>query len=69
MAAGPFPVETLDRIMDLDAIWIRGNADRELLSDEITEGGLISEWVVDQLEDRHRAFIAALPDTLQLDVE
>jgi predicted phosphodiesterase len=69
MAAGPFPVEALDRIMDLDAIWIRGNADRELLSDEIPEGGLISEWVVDQLEDRHRAFIAELPDTAQLDVE
>ncbi len=69
LAAGPFPVETLDRIMELDAIVIRGNADRELLSDEIPEGGLIGEWVVKQLEDRHREFIAGLPETVELDVD
>ena len=32
MAAGPMPAETLDRIIELDAILIRGNADREMLS-------------------------------------
>jgi predicted phosphodiesterase len=69
MAAGPFPVEALDRIMELDAIAIRGNADRELLSDEIPEGGLISEWVVRHLEERHREFIAGLPETVELDVD
>jgi len=69
LAAGPFPVEALDRIMELDAIVIRGNADRELLSDEIPEGGLIGEWVVKQLEDRHREFIAGLPETVELDVD
>jgi predicted phosphodiesterase len=69
MAAGPFPVETLDRIMELHAHVIRGNADRELLSEEVPEGGLISEWVVDQLEERHREFIARLPETVELDVE
>jgi predicted phosphodiesterase len=69
MAAGPFPVEALDRIMAMDAFVIRGNADRELLSDEIPEGGLIGDWVVDQLEDRHREFIAGLPETVELDVD
>jgi predicted phosphodiesterase len=69
MAAGPFPVEALDRIMELDAFVIRGNADRELLGDEIPEGGLIGDWVADQLEDRHREFIAGLPETVELDVD
>jgi predicted phosphodiesterase len=67
MAAGPLPAETLDRILGLDAIWIRGNADRELLSGP--SGGLIDEWVVGQLEDRHREFIAGLPEQVELDIE
>ena len=69
MAAGPFPAEALDRIMELDALVIRGNADRELLGAEIPEGGLVGEWVVEQLGDRHRQFIAGLPETVDLDVE
>jgi predicted phosphodiesterase len=68
LAAGPIPAETLDRIMELDALVLRGNADRELLSDEIAPGGLAGEWVVSQLEDRHREFIAGLPETIELDV-
>jgi predicted phosphodiesterase len=55
--------------MGLDALWIRGNADRELLSDPLPSGGLIDEWVGSQLEDRHREFIAGLPETLELEVE
>jgi predicted phosphodiesterase len=67
LAAGPAPAETLDRIMGLDAVAIRGNADRELLGDEVA--GLLDEWVRDQLDDRHRAFLAGLPETVELDVE
>lgn len=67
MAAGPVPAETLDRIMDLDALCIRGNADRELLNGR--SGGLVDEWVVAQIEERHREFIASLPETLELAVE
>jgi predicted phosphodiesterase len=67
LAAGPLPAETLDRIMALDALVLRGNADRELLSGP--SGGLIDEWVVAQLSDRHREFIAALPEQIELDVE
>jgi putative phosphoesterase len=70
MAAGPMPAETLDRIMELDhALWIRGNADRELLSDPLPSGGLIDEWVGAQLEDRHREFIAGLPEQVEVEVE
>jgi predicted phosphodiesterase len=67
LAAGPLPAETLDRIMELDALVLRGNADRELLSGP--SGGLIDEWVVGQLDDRHREYIAALPEQIVLDVE
>src|SRR5215207_7425126 len=67
LAAGPMPAETLDRIMGLDALVLRGNADRELLSGP--SGGLIDEWVVKQLDDRHREYIAALPEQIELDVE
>jgi predicted phosphodiesterase len=67
LAAGPVPAETLDRIMDLDAFVIRGNADRELLGDRTD--GLLDEWVREQLDDHHEAYIAALPETAQLDVD
>lgn len=69
MAAGPMPAETLDRVMGLDALWIRGNADRELLSDPLPSGGLIDDWVGLQLGARHREFIASLPETVELDVQ
>jgi putative phosphoesterase len=69
LAAGPVPAATLDRIMELDALVLRGNADRELLSDEISPGGLIGDWVVSQLEDRHREFIAGLPEKIELEVD
>lgn len=67
LAAGPVPAETLDRIMGLDALVIRGNADRELMGEEV--GGLLDEWVRGQIEDRHRDYIAGLPETVKLDVE
>jgi predicted phosphodiesterase len=67
LAAGPMPAETLDRIMGLDALVLRGNADRALL--EQPEGGLIDQWVIDQLDDRHREYIRALPEQVGLDVD
>jgi predicted phosphodiesterase len=67
LAAGPVPAETLDRIMELDALVIRGNADRELLG-ESTQG-LLDEWVRAQLVERHREYIARLPETVELDVD
>ena len=67
LAAGPMPAETLDRIMALDALVLRGNADRGLLGEP--EGGLIDQWVIDQLDDRHREYIAGLPEQIELEVE
>jgi diadenosine tetraphosphatase ApaH/serine/threonine PP2A family protein phosphatase len=68
MAAGPMPAETLDLIMDLDALVIRGNADRALLEAPEPEG-LADEWVQAKLTDRHREFIAALPETVEIEVD
>jgi predicted phosphodiesterase len=67
LAAGPVPVGTLDRIMELDALVLRGNADRGLLEDP--GPGLADHWVADQLEDRHRAFLGDLPERIELEVE
>jgi diadenosine tetraphosphatase ApaH/serine/threonine PP2A family protein phosphatase len=67
LAAGPFPVETLDRIMELDALVIRGNADRALLEDP--GEGLADHWVAERLDDRHLEFLAALPETVELEVD
>jgi predicted phosphodiesterase len=67
LAAGPLPAETLDRIMALDALVLRGNADRALL--EGPSGGLVDEWVIAQVDDRHREYIESLPEQIELDVE
>jgi putative phosphoesterase len=60
VSAGPFPVETLELLQALGdrAMWIRGNADREL-----------GEWPAQQLSDEQRAFLAGLPQTIVLDVD
>jgi predicted phosphodiesterase len=58
LAAGPLPAETLDRIMGLDAFSIRGNADRDL-----------NGWAFAKLDERHRRYLADLPETAELMVE
>ena len=53
--------------MGLDALAIRGNADRALLEDP--GEGLADKWVADQLGERHRDYLANLPETIELDVD
>jgi predicted phosphodiesterase len=75
IAAGPQPVETLDLLVSLGerAVWVRGNADRELA--EFARGGggeppdLISPWAADQLRPDQVKLLAGLPTTVTLDVE
>jgi predicted phosphodiesterase len=67
LASGPLPAETLDRIMELDTLAIRGNADRELIG--AATGGLSDKWAQSQLGDRHKAFLAGLPERVEVDVE
>ena len=67
LASGPLPAETLDRIMELDPLAIRGNADRELIGD--AAGGLSDRWVQAQLEDRHKDYLAGLPEQVEVEVD
>jgi predicted phosphodiesterase len=67
LAAGPFPVETLERIMALDALFVRGNADRAVVEDP--GEGIADQWVAQQLDERHGEFLMNQQETVELDVE
>lgn len=80
VAYGPFVREMLDRLLALGdgALWIRGNADRELV--EFWDQGTTHvpvpddqrralEWEAGQIERRHRDFLASLPPRRTVDVE
>ncbi len=74
LAAGPLPVETLDLLASLGerALWIRGNADRELveyrrgLTDTIPDP--IAPWAADQLRDDQVELLGSLPSSARLPV-
>lgn len=59
MAWGPMPVEAVDRIRELDALAIRGNADRD-------PG---DEWVEQQLGAERLQWLQTLPGQIELEVE
>jgi putative phosphoesterase len=69
VAGGPQPTETLERLRALGdrALWLRGNADRELTPGE---PGLAPPGVLDAtraaLTDEQIAFLHALPPTVQV---
>lgn len=70
IAAGPQPVAVLDRLVALGerAIWVRGNADRELV--EYRRGGRMSipdpvaPWAAEQLRDDQVELLASLPTSV-----
>ncbi|GAA2434955.1 metallophosphoesterase family protein [Streptomyces macrosporus] len=74
LAAGPQPVQVLDLLAGLGdrAVWIGGNADRELV--EYRRGGRetipdpIAPWAAEQLEEGHLDLLAGLPATATLPV-
>jgi predicted phosphodiesterase len=59
VAWGPMPVETVDRIRSLDALALRGNADRDLGD----------EWIEQRLGPERLQWLTRLPERLELDVE
>ncbi|MFF3949599.1 metallophosphoesterase family protein [Streptomyces sp. NPDC001902] len=72
-AAGPMPVPTLDALRDLGgrALWIRGNADRELVEHRRTgrtTGYPESDWAARRLREDQVTLLACLPDTVELEV-
>ena len=78
LATGPMPAETLDRLAELGekAIWVRGNADRELvaaydgaLNPDLPEAARApTEYCASRLDSRHRDLLADLPLSVAVDV-
>ncbi|MFJ6216951.1 metallophosphoesterase family protein [Streptomyces sp. NPDC092296] len=74
LTAGPQPAEVLDRLTGLGdrAVWISGNADRELLEyrrgERDTIPDPIAPWAAEQLRADHLALLAGLPRSLVLPV-
>jgi predicted phosphodiesterase len=74
LAAGPQPVETLDALLALGdrAVWVRGNADRELV--DTSRGGTpsipdpIAPWAAAQLRPDQVTLLDGLPLTVTLDL-
>ena len=56
VVAGPFPRECLEVLLRHEAVFVRGNADRDL-----------RDWVAAQLDPLAREHLAGLPTTVSLD--
>lgn len=75
IAAGPQPTEVLDRLLALGdkVVWVRGNADRELV--ELARGEIhdvgdpIAPWAARQLSPDHVDWLAGLPYPVTLTVD
>jgi predicted phosphodiesterase len=75
IAAGPQPIEVLDRLLGLGdrVVWVRGNADRELVQLARGEGGDIPDpiapWAARQLSTGHVDWLASLPHAVTLPID
>jgi predicted phosphodiesterase len=69
LVAGPFPGECLERLRALDAVFIRGNGDRETVMPP-DEGPLaeVARFARERLSDDQLAFVASWPLTVDLRV-
>ncbi|MCQ4042748.1 metallophosphoesterase family protein [Streptantibioticus rubrisoli] len=75
LAAGPQPVAVLDRLAELGdrALWLGGNADRELV--EYRRGQRadipdpIATWAAEQLREDQVELLDSLPSSIALDVD
>lgn len=67
MLSGPLdPAATADRLMALDLPTIRGNHERQILTQDIVAMGASDAFTASRLADRHRAWLASLPPTLRI---
>ena len=66
IAAGPFPRETVELVRSLDAVSIRGNADRlDTPAEGVWDEARL--WIEEQLGEEAVAWLAALPFSAVLD--
>ncbi|TWD81179.1 putative phosphoesterase [Kribbella amoyensis] len=70
LASGPMPVETLDLLVGLGAraLWVRGNADRELVSmargEPVDPPDAVTPWAASQLRADQVELLAGLPTSV-----
>lgn len=70
--SGPWPVEVLERLVEVDAVVVRGNADRHVLD---ADGGLgdpearLARWCKEALGPTRLATAAGWPATREIDVD
>jgi putative phosphoesterase len=80
LATGPMPAETVDRLAGLGdiAVWVRGNADRELVTaydegradpDLPDVARIPTEYCASVIERRHRDLLDGLPLTATMEVD
>jgi len=75
LAAGPQPAETIDVLRDLGdrAVWIRGNADRELVAYRTGEQSSIPDpiapWAAEQLRQDQLDLLAGLPLSATVEID
>jgi len=75
LATGPLPVETLDMLSGLGerAVWVRGNADRELVEfrrgTRTEDPDPVTPWAAEQLRAEQVDLLAGLPLTMTLEVD
>jgi putative phosphoesterase len=70
IASGPFPQETIELVRSLSgARFVRGNADRFELPAPDPEAEAAVRWVREQLDDEAVAWLAALPETVTLELD
>jgi Icc-related predicted phosphoesterase len=65
LSGGVQPRETADRLMELDLPTVAGNHERQLLTLPRERMGASDRLAHDTITDRHRAWLAGLPPTLQ----
>jgi putative phosphoesterase len=68
VASGPLPAESIDLLRSLPNVrFVRGNADRELVS--AFDGPVSSDWCATQISREQRDFLASFAEPMSIEVD